>query len=103
MSEQVIDIFPKFEERILKSLSPGNNKDLIALFQKYPELKSSKHLAKLVDDVSRLVRDIYAEKESLEYIKKKIRTYYANPWFVVKLKISDKLKSFIYEDLTLEN
>jgi len=97
MNEQVLNVFPKFEEKILKALSPGSNKDLIALFQKYPELKSSKHLSELVKETTVLVNNIYREKEHLEDQKTKIRVYLANPWFLVKLKMSEEIKELIRE------
>lgn len=91
MNEQVLNVFPKFEEKILSVLGPGNNKELLALFQKYPELQSSKHLSKLVSDVTGLVTDIYRVKEKLEMKKEEIRTYLRNPWFLAKVKVSDEI------------
>jgi len=91
MEEQMLNVFPKFEERVLKSLSPNSNTDLIALFQQYPELKSSKHLSDLVNDYDEMVKSIYDEKESLEYKKGNIREYLRNPWFFYTIKLSKDL------------
>lgn len=92
MNEQVVNIFPKFEEKILSVIGPGQNKELLALFQQYPELQSSKHLSQLVSDVSSLVTDIYRVKDKLEMKKEEIRVYLHNPWFLVRIKISDGVR-----------
>lgn len=99
MEEQVLNVFPKFEERVIQSVAPGSNKDLLALFQKYPELKSSKHLAKLVDDVTQLVDGIYSDKRSMEYTKEKIRLYLVNPWFPMKVKVSEEVRGIINTEI----
>jgi hypothetical protein len=89
MNEQILNVFFKFEENILSTIGSAQNKDLLALSQRYPELESSKHLLNLVNDVKNLVDNIYRAKEGIENKKEEIRIYLSNPWFLFKLNIKD--------------
>ena len=67
--------YPEFEERI-NSISAGNA-DIIL---KYPEIKSSKTIIKLVDEMNNLASNIYSEKISIENECATIRYMLKNKW-----------------------
>jgi hypothetical protein len=88
---QVLEVYPEFERKLLEALGPGKNTDLIALFQQYPELQSSKLLRQMVGNISNLVDNIYNRKENLEYTLEQIRVYQSNSWVLFKYTIPTEI------------
>ena len=89
--KQVLDVYPNFEKSLLEALGPGKHTDLVALFQQYPELQSSKLLRQMVDNISQLVKNIYYEKEKLENTYQQIRIYRTNSWVIFKFSIPEEI------------
>jgi len=89
--KQVLEVYPNFEKNLLESLGPGKNADLVALFQQYPELQSSKLLRQMVDKITNLVDRIYSDKNSLERTFKQIRIYQTNSWIIFKFPIPEEI------------
>jgi len=89
--KQILEVYPDFERKLLESIGPGKNTDLLALFQQYPELQSSKLLRQMVDKITSLVSSIYDRKENLERTLESIRMYQTNSWMIFKYSIPEEI------------
>jgi len=76
------DKYPEFEKDIFKLITDAKS-DVNVIF-KYPEIKSSKTLLKLVNEINELATKVYDKKVNLEYDYAKVRFYNANKWFFLK-------------------
>lgn len=82
------DMYPKLEKEIIKSMKPGN---VNAYMIKYPELKSSKTICKLVDLINSNKSRIYEYETSITSFVRNIqvRVYTAKVWVVVTRKMKN--------------
>lgn len=91
------DMYPKIEKEILKSMKPGN---VSAYMIKYPELKSSKTICKLVDLINANISKIYDYETGItSYVRCiKNRIYTAQVWVIATSKMkrdsAELLKSY---------
>ena len=78
-SNYLAEIYPNLEKSIFEKISPEN---VSVYFVKYPELKSSHTIEKLVDEISELQDSVYAQKIMSAEIQRDIDYYYNNPWLL---------------------
>lgn len=85
--EYLAKIYPDIEKDIFNKIAENQPKELVALFQQYPDLKSSVVLKKLTKKVTTLYNDLYSSKSSLNWELKKIQDFKINPWLLWMPKV----------------
>jgi len=89
--------YPALEKEIFKELSLGSaTPSLYILATKYPELKSSVTLMKLVDETKLIADDMYNKKLEAQGIYEKIRFRSNNPWILMKKTIPEDIYKEVY-------
>ena len=76
------EIYPNLEKGIFDKISPQN---ISIYLVKYPELKSSETVRKLVDEISKLQDAVYEQKLKEAEIQRDIDYYHKNPWILFRL------------------
>lgn len=76
------EIYPNLEKGIFDKISPQN---ISIYLVKYPELKSSETIRKLVDEISKLQDAVYEQKLKEAEIQRDINYYHKNPWILFRL------------------
>jgi hypothetical protein len=79
--------YPQFEKDLLTAISQ-KPEQLIAIFQAYPQLQASFTMSKLMDQVEKMVSEIYERRRNVENTKEHIRILMNSPWLLVKPKIN---------------
>lgn len=75
-------LYPEIEKEIFKKIADNQPKELVALFQQYPDLKSSVVLKKLTKKVTELYNQVYSAKESVNWRVAEIQNSQSNPWIL---------------------
>jgi len=87
------DKYPDIEKEIFKLITDA--KSDVQMILKYPEIKSSKTLLKLVDQIDELAKKVYTNKISLEYDFAKIRFYNNNKWFYLRPQTPEDISKLL--------
>lgn len=77
----LVEIYPNLEKSIFEKISPQN---VSIYLVKYPELRSSETIRKLVDEISKLQDAVYQQKLDAAAIQRDINFYNKNPWVLIK-------------------
>lgn len=89
--------YPALEKEIFGKLALGSaTPNLQILLTKYPELKSSITLCKLVDETKLIADDMYQKKLDAQDLYEKIRYRSNNPWILMKKRIPDDIYNNVY-------
>jgi hypothetical protein len=75
-------LYPEIEKEIFNKIADNQPKELVALFQQYPDLKSSVVLKKLTKKVTELYKEVYSSKESVNWRISEIQNSQTNPWIL---------------------
>ena len=73
--------YPALEKEIFSNIASNQPKELVALLQAYPELKSSVVLNNMMDKITSLVSNIYEAKRSLAYEEEHLANMRINRWY----------------------
>jgi len=73
--------YPALEKEIFSNIASNQSKELVALLQAYPELKSSVVLNNMMDKITFLVSNIYDAKRNLTYVEEKLANRRINRWY----------------------
>lgn len=73
--------YPALEKEIFSNIASNQPKELVALLQAYPELKSSVVLNNMMDKITTLVSNIYEAKRNLAYEEEQIANMRINRWY----------------------
>ena len=84
--KHLAESYPNLEREIFGKIAESQPKELIALFQSYPELKSSTVLTNMMDKITNLIDKIYLTKQSISYEEERIDNIETNPWLIIKPK-----------------
>jgi len=85
------DEYPKLEKEIFDKISDSKPKELVALLQNYPELKTSIGLATMIEKTSELVEDIYETKKNIDNEIEELDNILTDPWLIWKPKTKIQL------------
>jgi len=80
-SNYLVEIYPDIEKSIFNKIAPEN---VHIYLVKYPELRSSETIRKLVDEISKLQDNVYDKKLLYAEIQRDINYYYKNPWIAIR-------------------
>jgi hypothetical protein len=92
--------YPELEKELFKNIFSNSSDTNILL--KYPEIKSSKTLMKLVDKINSEVSYLNSLQNEIEYSCAKIRYYKNSKWEFIKPAIPEKLHNVIYSEIKFE-
>jgi hypothetical protein len=73
--------YPALEKEIFSNIASNQPKELVALLQAYPELKSSVVLNNMMDKITTLVSNIYEAKRNLAYEEEQLANMRINRWY----------------------
>jgi len=76
--------YPNMEREIFGKIAESQPKELIALFQSYPELQTSTVLTDMMKQVTNLVDSIYSKKYEIERNEERLSNIRTDPWLLVK-------------------
>jgi len=82
-AKYLAELYPNLEKNIFKDISP---KDVDIYLVKYPQLKSSDTIKKLVSEISKLQDAVYQQKLNEARIQRDIDYYHNNPWLLFTTK-----------------
>lgn len=85
--------YPEFEKSIFQSIA--DHKSDVNVILQYPEIKTSKTLIKLVEEMNELADSVYREKRNMECVCKNIRVYNQNMWFYIKVKTPEDIQKLL--------
>jgi hypothetical protein len=85
--EYLAKLYPEIEKEIFNKIADNQPKELVALFQQYPDLKSSVVLKKLTKKVTELYNKLYSSKESFNWRISEIQNSQCNPWILWNPKL----------------
>lgn len=95
--------YPNLEKEILSKISPAaagslplKGESLNVILLRYPDLKSSVTLCKLVDETKKIADDMYAKQIDAQEIYEKIRYRAENPWIILKKDIPADIYDDVY-------
>ena len=93
------DKYPSLEKEIFKDISAQKTSDqLLALLNKYPELKSSHTITQLVKQVRELTDKVYEKKMHLEDLCKTSRYKHISPWLIGMPETPKDIKELVYPE-----
>lgn len=76
--------YPNMEREVFGKIAESQPKELIALFQAYPELQTSTVLTNMMDKITQLMGKIYDLKENINYCEERLDNIRTNPWLIIK-------------------
>jgi hypothetical protein len=89
--------YPELEKQIFKDITTQPNKNqLLALFNIYPQIKSSTTLIILSRKVQEFTDIIYKEKIKSQTMAQKIRFKNESPWQIIKPTIPEDIRPLVY-------
>jgi hypothetical protein len=79
--------YPNFEKDIFIKIAENQPKEIMALFQAYPELKSSLTIIDLIKNITELVGEICDIKNNINYDVEKLENIKTDSWLIWKPQI----------------
>ena len=73
------DAYPQHEKDLFKDMSP----EKVSIYMvKYPEIRSSETMVKLVEEIGKLQNDVYHQRLARTDAEQRIRVRLRNPWLI---------------------
>jgi hypothetical protein len=88
--------YPAIEKEIFGKLKPGENFNMNIVLN-YPEIKSSKTLIKLVDEIKEISDNMYNKQLEAQKLYKEIRYRKVNPWILLKPRVPEDIHDAVYQ------
>ncbi|MDD5649064.1 MAG: hypothetical protein PHF86_01415 [Candidatus Nanoarchaeia archaeon] len=79
--------YPNFEKDIFIKIAENQPKEIMALFQAYPELKSSLTITDLIKNITGLVGEICEIKNNINHDVEKLENIKTDSWLIWKPQI----------------
>jgi len=93
------DKYPSLEKEVFENISPQKtNEQLLALLNKYPELKSSHTITQLVKQIRELTDNLYKRKMTLEDYCKTARFKHISPWLLWVPETPSDIRDVVYSE-----
>jgi hypothetical protein len=93
--EYLAKLYPEIEKEVFNKIADNQPKELVALFQQYPDLKSSVVLKKLTKKVTELYNQVYSAKENTNWRITELQNSQMNPWILWTPKLPADLEKEI--------
>ena len=76
--------YPNMEKEIFGKIADSQPKELVALFQAYPELQTSKVLTDMMKNITNLVTAIHSNDDQISSIQEDVDNIKEDPWLLFK-------------------
>ncbi len=97
MGDSLTKVYPEYEKEMFKNMTPTDAENLNIFLAKYPELKFNGVLGSYTDKLTEMLKDISETKRHLEGTYENIKVRNENDWYLLKIKIPEKIQKAIEE------